>query len=334
VFGKCVESVSSKREQRKGFRMKNVKKSVGVCSAVTIVVGTTLSAYGSIIAIGNTLAVVTVPNPSPSCCGIGIALDCKDPATLFYTNSASPLLHKMDAVGNDLGSVPLADAAGSPISFGAISWDDTRKKLWAGTDSSGILVKVYLIDPNTGIATFQFTAQSPGCCGFCDGIAYDGTDDTVYVSDDVSSVIDQHSASTGAFIRTLTPKNAAGGTLGLISGVLVGQGDLLYLGRNGKGQIVQVKKSDGSFLDVFASPGGRDEDMECDVVSFPGKTVIWSKDAFNNTVTAIEVEPGTCECFKAFARCRSTSSPNPVPILLVGAGGRFRLPCLAARILM
>jgi hypothetical protein len=40
------------------------------------------------------------------------------------------------------------------------------------------------------------------------------------------------------------------------------------------------------------------------VVSFPGKTVIWSKDAFNDTVTAIEVEEGTCEC--------QVCDPNPL----------------------
>ena len=268
-------------------------------------------------AVGDTLAVVTVPVPSPSCCGIGIAVDCEDPPNLYYTNSYDPNLHKMDSTGFDLGSVPLVDTAtGAPISFGAIAWDNGRGVLWGGTDSAGSPVSVYSIDPSTGFATYLFTAVSGGF-GFTDGLAYDGSDDTIYVSDDVSTVIDQHSASTGAHIRTFTPTDAGGNPLGSISGVLVGAGDLLYLGQNGAGQIIQVKKSDGSYIGQFASPGGRDEDLECDVVSFPGLTAIWSKDAYNNTVTAIEVEPDTCACggggeLTVPFDVHPTSCPNPL----------------------
>jgi len=279
-----------------------------VLAGVAAVLGCLGAAPSARADVGDTLAVVPVPVPSPSCCGIGIAVDCEDPANLYYTNSFSPLLHKMDAAGNALGSVAMTDAAnGAPISFGAIAWDEGRKMLWAGTDSAGSPVHVYLVDPTTGVATFQFTTFSGGF-GFTDGLAYDGSDDTVYVSDDVSTVIDQHSAGTGAHIRTFTPTDAGGNPLRQISGVLVGKGDLLYLGRDGAGQIAMVKKSDGSFLGTFASPGGRDEDLECDVVSFPGKTVIWSKDAYNNTVTAIEVEEGTCECGGG---CTPVEDPKP-----------------------
>ncbi len=245
--------------------------------------------------VGDTLAVITVPVPSSSGTGIGIAVDCGDPANLYYTNSDDPTLYKMTSAGVLISSTPMVDvASGAPISFGAIAWDKSRQLLWAGTDSLVSPVSVYQIDPSTGLATYQFTAITGGF-GFTDGLAYDGTDDTIWVSDDVSTIID-HFQSDGTFLGTLTPTDAAGDPLGAISGVLVGKGDLLYLGRNGLGLIDQVKKSDGTFIGSFASPGGRDEDLECDVVSFPGKTVIWSKDAYNDTVTAIEVEDGTCEC--------------------------------------
>ncbi len=59
---------------------------------------------------------------------------------------------------------------------------------------------------------------------------------------------------------------------------------------------MKIKKSDGSFIGSFSSPSGRDEDLECDIVNFPGKTAVWSKDAYNNTITAFEIEPGTCAC--------------------------------------
>ena len=244
--------------------------------------------------VGDILANVTVPVPSPSGIGIGIAVDCAYPANLYYTNTGSDLLHTMTATGVHISSTPMTDAAtGNPISFGAIAWDNSRQLLWGGTDSS-CPVEVYQIDPSTGVATYQFSMLSQTWC-FCDGLAYDGIDDTVWVSDDISDDI-EHFQADGTYLSTLTPTNAAGGTLGGISGVLVGKGDQLYLGRNGWGEIVQVKKSDGSFIASFATPGGRDEDLECDVVSFPGKTAVWSKDAYDDTVTALEVEAGTCVC--------------------------------------
>lgn len=245
---------------------------------------------------GDTVVVIPVPVPSPSGVGVSIEADCEAPPTLYYTNTGIAFLYSMDAYGNDLGAVPITDAVtGKIVTLGAISWDDVRKVLWGGTDGAGSPVSVYQIDPETGIATFAFTAETPGV-GFTDGIYYDVTDDTIYVSDDISTEIDQHAASTGAHIRTFTPTDAAGEPLGLISGVIGGAGDVLYLGRNGLGLITQVKKSTGSFIGQFASPGGRNADMACDGVSFAPLTVIWSKDAYNDTITAIEAERGTCQC--------------------------------------
>ena len=226
-----------------------------------VVLGRFVLALPALAAPGDQLLSITVPVQSPTNIGIGIAATCEVPATLFYTNSFSPFLHKTDSSGADLGSIPISDAAGAPVSIGAIAWDNGRGVLRGGTDSAGSPVDVYQIDPVTGLATFQFTAAT-GEIGFTDGIAYDASDDSIYVSDDVSDDIDQHKASDGTFIRTLTPTDAGGATLGLISGVLAGKGDLLYLGQNGASKIVQVKKSDGSFLGDFSTLGGRDEDLE------------------------------------------------------------------------
>ena len=106
---------------------------------------------------GDTLRRIIVPQPSPTCCGIGIAVDCF--GVLYYTNTFIDTLYSMDAFGSLLGQVPLTDSAtGLPISLGALSWDDSRMVLWAGTDNSGCPVKVYTIDPSTGIATLKFSA--------------------------------------------------------------------------------------------------------------------------------------------------------------------------------
>lgn len=266
---------------------------------------------------GDLIATINVPNQSPSDIGIGIAVNCENPVTMFYTNSFSPFLHKMTAEGVDLGSILLTDAAsGASISFGAIAWDETRQILWAGTDSSGSPVKVYQIHPMTGVASFQFTANTGGW-GFTDGLTYDSSDDSIWVSDDVSDVIDHHDASTGAYLGSITPKNANGVTLGAISGVQVGKENTLYLGQNGRGEIVQITKS-GDFISKFTTVGGRDEDLECDVITFAPLEVLWSKDAYDNSVTAFEVEPGTCVCGGVGnivpVDIKPNSCPNPLNI--------------------
>ena len=158
-------------------------------------------------------------------------------------------------------------------------------------------VAVYQINPSTGVATFAFTSATISVGTFRDGIAFDGTDDTIWISGDVSTTI-EHYTSAGALLGAITPKNSLGGTLGSISGVIVGVGDLLYLGRNGAVQIVQVKKTNGDFIASFASPGGaRDEGLECDATNFAPTLALWSRE-FNSPgfVSAIEIEPGTCEC--------------------------------------
>ena len=253
-------------------------------------------------AAGDDLGHVLVPNASPNCCGIGIAVDCEDPANLYYTNTYQTSLYKMDKSGTDLGSVAFDDTAtGNPISFGAISWDETRKKLWGGTDSKDT-VRVYLIDPATGDAAHIFTLTHV-TWDFCDGIAFDGSDNSVWVSDDVStwvehwdvSGVDSNGVGAASQLTTIFPKDAAGATIDRISGVAVGKGNILYLGRDGLGKITRVHK-DGTFHSEFTTVGGRDEDMECDVVSFAPKEVLWSKDAYNDSLYIIEVEEGTCVC--------------------------------------
>jgi len=253
---------------------------------------------------GDILAHIKTDVNSPSGIAIGIAADCSDPVTLYYTHSFEPNLYMMDKDGRSLGApVPLTDAeTGEPISFGALSWDSTRDKLWAGTDNSGNPLKVYLVDPVTGISKYIFTLQNEHI-GFCDGIAFDGTDNSLWISDDVSDWIehwyvgdvDADGVGVAAHIETLYPKMPDGTPIGQISGLSVGRGDILYLGRDGLGKITRIHK-DGSFDSEFTTVGGRDEDLECDVISFAPYEVLWSKDAYDDTLYAIAVETGTCAC--------------------------------------
>lgn len=214
---------------------------------------------------------------------------------IYYTIGDSTL-YKMDKNGADLGNVAILAAAG-PIDIDGIAWDNGRKVLWGNQHGSNP-VAIYTINPTTGTATKAFDSQTTSVGTFRDGLAYDASDDSLWESGDISSTIEHYKASDGTLINTITPKNAVGGTLGNISGVVVGVGDLLYLGQDGLQQIVQVKKSDGAFINVFASPGGaRDEGLECDAVNFTPKTALLSRE-FNTPgfVSAIELAAGTCGC--------------------------------------
>ncbi len=133
-----------------------------------------------IAAPGDQLAKITVPVPSGL--GVSVAVDCD--GFLYYTNSYSANLYKIKSDGTLVNTIPLKDSVtGNPISFGAMAFDISRNAIWAGTDNQGSPVQVYLINLATGIATYKFTAATPGF-GFADGLAYDGTDDSIWVSDD------------------------------------------------------------------------------------------------------------------------------------------------------
>lgn len=262
----------------------------------TVLLGGTLAVFvlsgGHAWAQPGTL-IKTTPLAAPGV-GVSVAADCQ--AVVYYTVSDSNNLHKMDRNGTDLGSVPVVTAAGAPLVIDEMAWDETRQMLWGQLHGSNP-VDVYTINPTTGVATFAFTSGTISAGTYRDGIAYDGTDDTLWISGDVSTTI-EHYTSAGLLLGSITPKNAAGGTLGSISGAVVGVGDLLYLGRNGAVEIVQVKKSNGDFIASFASPGGtRDEGLECDATSFGPTLALWSREFSSpGHVDAIEIEAGTCAC--------------------------------------
>ena len=275
-------------------------------------------------AAGDYVAKIDLPVPSAEEVGIGIAVNCEDPVTMYYTNTWSPFLHTMTNAGIHIASIPLTDAAGNSISIGAIAWDESRQMIWGGTDSEYTVV-VHLINPNTGICIPIFTMNSR-TFGFCDGIAFDGSDNSIWVTDDVSdniehwdvSGIDASGAGTASFIVSIIPTDASGATLGLISGVSVGKGDILYIGRNGAGEIVRTTKA-GVYVNKFATVTGRDEDLECDLITFAPKEVLWSRDAYTQIIEAFELEEGTCVCggerFTVVPLdIKPTSCPNPINV--------------------
>jgi hypothetical protein len=255
--------------------------------------------------------------------GVSVAVDCD--GRVYYTIDEDTNLYVMDKDGNLLNTVPIVDSgSGQGLKMDEMAWDNSRGMLWAQLHGSDP-VDVYHVDPASGMATFQWTSGTNSLGTFRDGLAYDGTDDTIWLSGDVSSTIEHYQAD-GTFINQITPKDAGGGTLGSISGINVGVGDLMYLGRNGQVEIVQVKKSNGDFIASFASPGGaRDEGLECDPVNFAPKLALWSRE-FNppGFLSVIEIEEGTCTCggepleIEVPLDIHPTSCPNPINFMSRG----------------
>lgn len=246
---------------------------------------------------GTLVTKIKVPVLSPTGIGVSLAVDCN--GNLYYTNFHSAFLYKMDKNGNLLSTNPLHDSTtGLSVTIGEMSWDQSRQMLWGGGDLNDLLPqKVYLINPNSGAAIFKFTVVN-ATYGLIDGLTYDNSDSSIYISDDMSKNIDHYSSVTGLPLPG-SPFNAhwlAGGDIDTISGIISGKGNILYLGKDGQGKIIKVDKTTGLFLSNFTTVKGRDEGLECDVVNFAPLEVMWSKDAYNDSVYAMQIETGTCQC--------------------------------------
>jgi hypothetical protein len=143
---------------------------------------------------------------------------------------------------------------------------------------------IYTINPSTGAATFLFNAAAG--LDVCDGVAWDNSDRTVYMSPDVSDTIYQYNLA-GTLLRSFpVPAGCPN------SGLAVSGGEL-YAACNGVLTVHQINKSSGASTLSFPSAGQRTEDLECDPITFPGMNAIWSKDAYTNTFFAFEI-PGAC----------------------------------------
>jgi len=189
------------------------------------------------------------------------------------------------------------DGVGNPVQISAVAWDARRtNKLWGAYGNS-----IYLIDISgvNAVATLKF---SPGFGGLIDGLAYDSSDDTLYYSPDMNCCAYHYSLGTdffpnpalGTLMNTVTPKNSLGVADGFVSGVVVGSGNTLYIGRNGAAEIRRVDKTTGAFISQFATTFGRVEDLTCDPVTYAPQEAVLAKDASNRLYEAFEVEPGTC----------------------------------------
>ncbi|MCB9357736.1 MAG: T9SS type A sorting domain-containing protein [Calditrichaeota bacterium] len=195
----------------------------------------------------------------------------------------------MNEFGTLLGSFDIEDASGNPRNIDELGWDEGRQVFWGGELGTNA---IWTVD-RTGLATYQF----PGMGGYTltDGCDYDGTDGTVWHSTDVSNAI-THFSSTGLLLGSLTLLNEFGNPEGTISGVEMGANNTVWAGNSPIDDIRRCDKTTGAFVSRFDAGQVRCEGMECDAINFAPQTVLWVKDAYNNTVTAFEIEAGTCVC--------------------------------------
>jgi hypothetical protein len=168
--------------------------------------------------------------------------------------------------------------------LGAMAFDGKTSTLWVcdGED-------VGTINVTSGQYTKAFTT-STGCL---DGLAFDGSDDTLWASGDADTTV-KHYSLTGTELDSFTVDLGGNGNSGLAVG-----GQFLYLANNGGAQIYESTKdvtSPSLFIDTDKTGGRRQEDLECDNLTFAsqGKAVIWAQDAYDNIINAYEIPEGNC----------------------------------------
>ncbi|HVE95132.1 MAG TPA: choice-of-anchor P family protein [Acidimicrobiales bacterium] len=249
----------------------------GILLPVTVAPVAAEAAPGDLLASFDASATAGIPG-----CGSGVGTGIAyDGDSLLLSCMGSNVIERVDAVTH-LNNGPLTIAGVSDL--GALAFDAGRNRLWACQGYSNVVA--------INLTTSSIDASIPSfpTSGCFDGLAYDGSDDTIWSSADASPTT-QHYSVTGtplgsfsnAAVLPSCPSN---------SGIAVG-GDDLYLANNGCSQIWRSDKTLTSST-MFASFPRRLEDLECDNLSFPGADAIWVQDAYDRELQAYAIEEATC----------------------------------------
>jgi hypothetical protein len=269
--------------------------------AVALATGLVSAAAGAVLAQpGTSLGVVTLPGNGA--CSVAGTFD----GTYYITVNTSGCsgdqigIYKPPPTGAGpavLVSTKAVLDGVTPVNISAVDWDSSRSMLWGvyGANSGD----AWLIDlgdktlSGPAPATHAFSYSVPDTFELVDGLAWDFTDDTLWISPDVNCDV-WHFKPDGTPLGSTQPKNAAGQVDCTVSGVAIGANNTLYIGRDGTGEIRRVNKSTGNFVSTFVTTNFRVEDLTCDQTTYAPKEAILAKDAFGSSYEAFEVEPGTC----------------------------------------
>jgi hypothetical protein len=270
-----------------------------VISTVFMVMGGT----AVLAAAGDLLKTVFEPVTSPSGIAIGVDFDGTD---ILYSHYGTQKVFKTYLDGNDNGSVDLINPDGTPFTGdapNALAYNFDNGMLYAGGWSS---TNLYMIDMSTGNTTLVKANALAGFnnFNFVDGLAWDPTDDTFWMSDDVNTNVrhlDLSGNDIGGFAgNALQLPNGDPTSIPNNSGLAVSLDGTLWYGTNGVGDIytIDTSTSPPTVTGTFAHPGGRDEDMVCGPLytKADGTVVetLLSQDAYDDWFATFEVAPGQC----------------------------------------
>jgi hypothetical protein len=181
---------------------------------------------------------------------------------------------------------------------------------------------VYRINLASGETTFYFRPvdatgnailPTPGK-PYCDGLAWDSWNDTIFFSSDLSDTVYHLAApnpdvpgSPAVFIKSLpvpSPGCFGGDGRSGNSGIEV-VGNNLLLSCSGQKTIFEIDQQVGSVVRQFRSGTKRALDLACDAQTFQSSdvSVVWAKDGSSQTMTGFEAPPGSCGlCREDFRR--------------------------------
>lgn len=282
-------------------------------------------------AIGDTLANVTVP-AAAQCLGInlrtsiavvpGSKLGFPQIPILLVTScyvgfepSAAETAQRNQLFVIDPSTMPatlkttLTTTFAPPHGWGALAHrPDKGDLIGCASHNFPAAHKIYAIDysdftatPN-GAATFLFNAQNDQF-EICDGLAWDPSNETIYMGTDVNHTIYHYSATgtlLGTFPSPLLPESEIRCPKSGLSVV----GGTLFVGCNGQSILFQLDKTTGAVIRSFTPPEGtRTEDLECDPFTFAAshKDALWTMNGVHgsNQLFAFEIPAGTCGLINA-----------------------------------
>jgi hypothetical protein len=273
-------------------------------------------------ALGDPVAAVEFDTACPSGIGVGIAFDGVNlwfSCTVFsdrFLDGANDLYRATTAgVVTASHKINTVDDTG----IGALAYDAGRNGLWVGWGNAGggaSLGNVYFVSLDAGknfvasAVVGNVAAVEPGIidCGLDDGLAYDRLTDDLYFSDDCSTTIHHYDVVPGVVptVGAHLDDFAWAGDACFNSGLAIG-GSLLYEGSDGCNHVWVVDKvTKAASFDFVTSFGEiRDEDLECDEVTFAPVEVMWSMEAFevdfdgdglaHRLAGAYEIPAGSCK---------------------------------------
>src|SRR5207249_4333128 len=119
---------------------------------------------------------------------------------------------------------------------------------------------IFTIDRVTGAETYRFTFQPPGAhCdqsirphGFIDGLEYDGTNDTTWISEDEGDLVNNVS-TTGTLLSNFSMPAKTG--FNCNSGIALDGNNTLWLSAIESQWIIHTDKAGNPLADSFSTSG-------------------------------------------------------------------------------